>query len=279
MMREALQGHLELVTQELALDPIRPEIEGPCEALLAQLRFASYAPPKSRIDEKELRTALEALQKVAPEECLDTTSRPGALARAAQELIASPQIEDFFDSNATLAPPSTPPVATAPVAKPPAAQETAKPQATKAVAKPPAPKEAAKPPATQASPRALAPARAAPPVAPPVAATPPPAATDPMAEIANAYDAIGGGARDRSAKVAPVPGQKPMSTRSAAPLISGQDFAKKMIALGAAAEIASFLPKLAQVPEQMRILTLEALYGAQATDEVRDIMTQMQSVF
>ncbi|MCC6806160.1 MAG: hypothetical protein IT381_01945 [Deltaproteobacteria bacterium] len=241
MMRETLQGHLELITQELALDPIAPEIAAACDALLAQLRFASYAPDKSRVDEKALRTAMEALEKAAPAESTDNTSRPGALVRAAKELIASPLIEDY-------------PEAPAPEAKPVAEAKSA-PAAKAASTKAPPKEPASEPP--NAAPRKPA---------------------DPASDIAATYDKIGGGARDRSAKAPAVKGAKPASTRSAAPLVTAQDFAKKLVALGAAAEVAPFLPKLEKLPEQMRILTLEALYGAQAVEDVRDIITQTQGM-
>lgn len=103
-----------------------------------------------------------------------------------------------------------------------------------------------------------------------------PAAPEPPTQrkLELAYDAIGGGARDRSAKVVKAPPGKSVTTRSAAPPVSAADFAARMSALGAAEHVLALLPKLAPLPEQMRILTLEALYGAQTLEEVKDIVAQ-----
>ncbi len=103
-----------------------------------------------------------------------------------------------------------------------------------------------------------------------------PAAPEPPTQrkLELAYDAIGGGARDRSAKVVKAPPGKSVTTRSAAPPVSAADFAARMSALGAAEHVLALLPKLASLPEQMRILTLEALFGAQTLEEVKDIVAQ-----
>lgn len=107
---------------------------------------------------------------------------------------------------------------------------------------------------------------------------PTPAAKATPVNLAAIYDQIGGGARDRSRRPAKAPGSKPTSTRNAAPLLASADFAQKMDTLGVSAAVAEFLPKLGKLPEQMRILTLEALYGAEAADDVKDIIAQTTSM-
>lgn len=108
------------------------------------------------------------------------------------------------------------------------------------------------------------------PAAPPV---------DHVAAVAKSYDTIGGGARDRTHRVVQKAASgKPTSTRSAAPLLSGADFAKKCAALEVAEDVSTFLPKLKPLPEQMRILTLEAIYAAQSADDVKDIIAQTASM-
>jgi hypothetical protein len=99
---------------------------------------------------------------------------------------------------------------------------------------------------------------------------------DRSAEIAELYDRIGGGARDRTGRPVKAPGAKPTSTRNAAPLVTAAAFAAKMQAIGA--DVSEFLPKLGALPEQMRILTLEALYGAQSKEEIDDIVAQTSSM-
>lgn len=94
------------------------------------------------------------------------------------------------------------------------------------------------------------------------------------AAIAAAYDALGGGARDHSAKPAVAKGVKAPSTRSSAPLISAEDFAARIQALGGSALVGDLLPRLAALPKQMRILTLEALFSATGLDELHAIVEQ-----
>jgi hypothetical protein len=97
----------------------------------------------------------------------------------------------------------------------------------------------------------------------------PPVATLPL--IQAAYEALGGGARVRTA--ASRTGRT--TTRSTATLISSAEFAARLDGM-LGQEVAAFLPRLQVLPEQMRILTLEAMFGAQDAEELRTIMSQTE---
>src|SRR5262249_49907974 len=98
-----------------------------------------------------------------------------------------------------------------------------------------------------------------------------------LRDLAAAYTATGGGARDDSARQpaqgglrSPLPGGRRIPARAVATPVSPEQFARRMLDLGVADEVLPFLGRIQSLPSPMRILALETLYHAQSAEDVRE---------
>lgn len=92
-------------------------------------------------------------------------------------------------------------------------------------------------------------------------------------EVAHAYRALGTSARDRKAARP----RQTTTTRPVAPPVAPERFATHIVVtLGEGGRVLSVLGRMLALPEPMRVLALESMFGAADRNELLDVLAQVE---